>query len=303
MGMKVSWAVPVIVSIFILSFIMINPVYADVDGYLILKLQGFEQTANDAQPTFPSDELDFIAEILTTALNDFTAVSLTGATVTPVALTEDAFEWFFLDEYGTKAALDLAYPNGNPYTLDGTGGNLGPLSEPITFGTENYPTVVPFFTGNTYNDLQGVNSDPPINLTFNMASLGGAQVNFVGLIVEDASANGVYFQELTVSSTSATIPAGTLLPNTDYTVFLEWSADTVDAPVTSFSPGVGASGFALETYIEFKTSPPMFIVVGGTSIPIDTTALLLAGVQSISMWMIPILAGIGIGVFVIIRRK
>jgi len=46
------------------------------------------------------------------------------------------------------------------------------------------------------------------------------------------------------------------------------------------------------------------VPVGGTFIPIDTSALLLAGVQSISMWMIPvILAGIGIGVFVIKRRN
>jgi hypothetical protein len=45
-------------------------------------------------------------------------------------------------------------------------------------------------------------------------------------------------------------------------------------------------------------------VVGGISIPIDQTALLLAGVQSVSMWMIPVvLAGIGIGVFVIKRRN
>jgi len=44
--------------------------------------------------------------------------------------------------------------------------------------------------------------------------------------------------------------------------------------------------------------------IGGTLIPIDTTALLLAGVQSISMWMIPVVvAGIVIGVFVIKRRK
>jgi len=44
--------------------------------------------------------------------------------------------------------------------------------------------------------------------------------------------------------------------------------------------------------------------VGGTLIEIDTTALLLAGVQSISMWMIPVVvAGIAIGVFVIKRRK
>ena len=44
--------------------------------------------------------------------------------------------------------------------------------------------------------------------------------------------------------------------------------------------------------------------IGGEILPIDTTALLLAGVQSISMWMIPVVAaGIGIGVFVIKRRK
>jgi len=45
------------------------------------------------------------------------------------------------------------------------------------------------------------------------------------------------------------------------------------------------------------------IVIGGTYIPIDQSALLLAGVQSISMWMIPVIAGIGIGIFVIKRRK
>jgi len=46
------------------------------------------------------------------------------------------------------------------------------------------------------------------------------------------------------------------------------------------------------------------IAVGGTYIPIDQSALLLAGAQSISMWMIPVvIAGIGIGVFVIKRRK
>ena len=51
----------------------------------------------------------------------------------------------------------------------------------------------------------------------------------------------------------------------------------------------------------FKSFP---VAIGGISIPIDTSALLLAGVSSISMWMIPvILDGIGIGVFVIKRRK
>jgi len=44
--------------------------------------------------------------------------------------------------------------------------------------------------------------------------------------------------------------------------------------------------------------------IGGTYVPIDQSALLLAGVQSISMWMIPVvIAGIGIGVFVVKRRN
>ena len=50
--------------------------------------------------------------------------------------------------------------------------------------------------------------------------------------------------------------------------------------------------------------PTVEIPIGGTLAPIDTTALLLAGVQSISMWMIPVvIAGVGIGIFVVIRRK
>jgi len=50
--------------------------------------------------------------------------------------------------------------------------------------------------------------------------------------------------------------------------------------------------------------PTVDVKIGGTLIPIDTTALLLAGVQGISMWMIPVVvAGVGIGIFVIKRRK
>jgi hypothetical protein len=49
--------------------------------------------------------------------------------------------------------------------------------------------------------------------------------------------------------------------------------------------------------------PPGEIIIGGQLLPIDTTVLLLAGAQSVSMWMIPVIAGIGIGVFVIKRRN
>jgi len=45
-----------------------------------------------------------------------------------------------------------------------------------------------------------------------------------------------------------------------------------------------------------------FPSVGGFDVSINTSALLLAGVQSVSMWMIPVVIS-GIGIFVIKRRN
>jgi len=279
-------------------FNFISPVYADVDEYEILKIQEYEQTANNVQPITPT-EFFFEVDISTTASGDFAAVNLGGAPASPVALFNDALSWKLFDQYMSKTALDNAYPNGNSYTLDTSGGNLGPFSEPITFGTENYSTVVPFFTGSTYNDLQGADSNAAINLTWNLPSSGGAQVKFVSVSIDEVPFNFLYFEELTVSDTSTMIPASTLSPNTDYIVFLQWSSD-IDDTRTDFLTGEGISAFSLETRIEFTTAD---VLVGGTFIPIDTTSLLLAG-ASVNVWMIPVvLAGIGIGVFVIKRRN
>jgi hypothetical protein len=47
-----------------------------------------------------------------------------------------------------------------------------------------------------------------------------------------------------------------------------------------------------------------FPTVGGSDVSINTAALLVAGAQSVSMWMIPVIvAGAGIGLFVIKRRN
>jgi len=70
------------------------------------------------------------------------------------------------------------------------------------------------------------------------------------------------------------------------------------------SLGVGGSSAAGSTasIVALKAEVP----VGGTILPIDTTALLLAGVQSISMWMILgvlSLVGIGLAVFTLKRSR
>jgi len=55
--------------------------------------------------------------------------------------------------------------------------------------------------------------------------------------------------------------------------------------------------------LEFQCIPPNGNgMVGGTLIPIDTTAVLLAGAQMTAYWMIPIIVA-GIGFAIVIARK
>ena len=59
----------------------------------------------------------------------------------------------------------------------------------------------------------------------------------------------------------------------------------------------------------FANGQPLCIAinvpVGGMGIPIDSTALLLAGVQGSALWMIPaiVIAGAGIGIFSFRKSK
>jgi len=69
--------------------------------------------------------------------------------------------------------------------------------------------------------------------------------------------------------------------------------------IASFNSDPAAVLAAISDKIIVQAQP-----VGGELLAIDTTALLLAGVQSISMWMIPVvISGAGIGMFVIMRSR
>ncbi len=62
------------------------------------------------------------------------------------------------------------------------------------------------------------------------------------------------------------------------------------------------AGFDFDLYLNFVLTSKQKLV-GGELLPIDSTALILAGAQSFS-WMIPVLlSGIGIGLFVVSRKS
>ena len=79
-----------------------------------------------------------------------------------------------------------------------------------------------------------------------------------------------------------------------------------DGEPASLAHNTGNADHTSEDTIDFiaapnsESVPP--VMVGGSLVPIDMTMILLAGTQSISSWMIPVIvAGIGIGI--VIARK
>lgn len=66
---------------------------------------------------------------------------------------------------------------------------------------------------------------------------------------------------------------------------------------TNTDPNVGNNEANEETTIQNQPT-----LVGGEMIPLDTTVLLLAGVQGNAIWLIPIVSVIGIGIFIIRRQ-
>ncbi len=45
------------------------------------------------------------------------------------------------------------------------------------------------------------------------------------------------------------------------------------------------------------------LMVGGEMFPTDTTALLLAGAELNAIWILPAIAAIGIGAFIVTRKR
>jgi len=65
-----------------------------------------------------------------------------------------------------------------------------------------------------------------------------------------------------------------------------------------FDTQTGLTDYVLEKF-DITMEPP----VGGTMMPADTTALLLAGAELNAIWILPAIAAIGIGAFIVSRKR
>ena len=146
----------------------VYPAYANVGEWMILKGQGYDQISNNIQPTTQTF-FYFDSWVNATSPADFSSVILNGAPGGPETLLPGFNTWIFEYETSTKLDLDTAFPN-QAYIISTSGGNLGTFNENISFGSDSYPTQAPYLTGNTFNNLQGMDSSQDFTLMWNTPS-------------------------------------------------------------------------------------------------------------------------------------
>jgi len=75
-----------------------------------------------------------------------------------------------------------------------------------------------------------------------------------------------------------------------------------DGTIDGFPSGSSIFGINLVQTFDFSFQTYFFIPIGGELLPIDTTALLLSGVQTNAAWLIPVIVSV-IGIGIVIARK
>lgn len=234
---------------------------ADVSVFAIVKTQLFEQTSPDGPVPLSDTPYQFTALVRPT---NSLPVSLEAASVTPpdgvardLTQTDGSTVFQFLEGFGTRPALDQAYPNGDyRYLLDTV--HDGTLTPRLTLTPDSYPNA-PFVT----NFTAAQNIDPALSFVLQWSPfLGGTPDDFIQLAIVDAEGASVYTSPilgqsdaLKGTSTSATIPAGTFEMGKAYETILAF-VNVTDLDPISYFGAAGLAGFTSSTALTLTAPDP-----------------------------------------------
>jgi hypothetical protein len=180
----------------------------------IEEYQYYDQTA-DSTTTFSHTVLVFA--LSASHSTDFSAVSVIFPDASSKVLTDGPFANWYAD--ATPSA-----PIYGSFTFKTSGGTQGSMSYPIQVdGSIPAPVV---FTGDSVEALSSGNTSQPITFSFT-AFTPDPNTSYFGLLeIQDvADPDGIVQALLSPSQTQFTIPAGTLQPNTDYSVVISSGED------------------------------------------------------------------------------
>jgi len=257
-------------------FFGVLPARAGIAQVDIFKNVVYTQNSGSA-PTTPTNYFAD-AELVEANPGDFDSATVLfpGASTytspgTPVNLPVESPTQFGIGpSYATQADMDSDFPEGT-YTFTGTNsGTATSVTAPLDYsvpvdGPDAFTADIPALTSATFNALQGMDPTQPFTFNFNSYTPNG-NTNSAGTFLEVFGTSFGFSGADT--STSATMAANTLLPNTTYTYELDFS-NRINGTTTASdnSPVFSLVGFDVRTDGTFTT--------GASPIPEPATDMLL----------------------------
>jgi len=220
---------------------------------LFYQVNNLQTTATSADPYFWSASLRWFG-----VAGDLTA----GTVLTPEPAStlydmNEVAPGAFLYETGSNSEAEMlsGLPTG-VYTFNVSGGSLGTdtgiatMPDPI-----HWPSDVPLFDEATFASFTTVDAAAPLTLGFNTFTTS-APIGFTFLVIsQDSNFAQPVAQNVSTSETSFEVPAGTLLPNTHYTIVLYFITLTY-TPSASFGGSQSYSGANYVTQAALFTGAP-----------------------------------------------
>ena len=246
----------------VLAVVCALPADAGVAAISLQKGGFFEQTARKAPPTI--DGFVYLFG-LGSGPGEVGAASVSfGGLADPIALFEVTTGpggeqlWGAGASFNTQADLDAAVPSTNT-TFEISGGSLGTASADVDWSVDLYPNSIPQFDPVTFDGLQLLDPSSDFTLSFNgFTPSPDAAIALTGILFSslDGSDAGAIVAP-TATDTEIIIPAGTLLPNKDYSLGLTYQ-QAIGGVVVTPGPFQGALtlyNVAHLTSATFRTVP------------------------------------------------
>ena len=224
----------------------------DAFGYM-----QYTQSANNTAPA--GSPADYFIARLFYAAGDVTAANATSGNQPAFNYTPEPGNFaLFQTVFIPPSTLAGYQAPGTSITAQVTAGNFAGTTGSHTFGPTLYSAQVPYLTGNSYNQLQGLNAAQSETLTFNgFSAVAGSNESDEFLTLSKTDGTVVFSAGfLSNTTTSKVIPANTLAAGTTYTLDIDYSS-RVNSTITAF----GGSSFFTASYdtrtqIGFTTAVP-----------------------------------------------
>lgn len=235
---------------------------ADITGYDIFKTTVYQQT-DDTQPVAVNapDAYFFGAQFFADVPNDITNVSFT--TPNDEVFSHDETNVFFVSYgssyFATKEDMDAAFPDGDYFFEINDGEDSGIATFPTD---EFYATDVPYFTGSSWDDLQMLDPNGPLTLTWNDFTPSELANGFVFLRIFDERTESFAYSSAALinTTTSMNFDGGTLRYGTPYHVDLIFSTRITRENAGFSGEAESTAGFDVLTTVSFTTPAPILTV-------------------------------------------